>query len=237
MHRIFRILVLATSTLFAGEPPIAAEAREQLQRALVARLRSADEALLKMPDDTALLTQRGDARLFAGDAKGAVADFEKEIALDASHDAPHWRLGIAYYFAGEYVKSADQFAKYHAYDGHDRENGVWKFLAQARTDGIEKARKEMLPYTEFDREPFPAIYEMLAGKTTAAEVLAALEKRGLQNDAQVMFFAHYYIGVNEGILGHAEAAREHLATAVRFSTPARAGYMGQCARLEYERLK
>ena len=237
MLRTFLATILAASTLFAGDPPIPAEARELFQQVLLARLKAADEALAKAPSDTDLLTARGDARLFLGDAKGAVADFEKEITLDASHDAPHWRLGIAYYFAGEFTKSARQFAKYHAYDGHDRENGVWKFFAQAQADGIPKAREEMLAYTEFDREPFPAIYEMLAGKITAAEVLAGLEKRSLQNDPVVMFFAHYYIGVNEELLGHAEAAREHLSAAVKLSMQARAGYMGQCARLHYERLK
>lgn len=237
MLRTFLVLILAANVLLAGESPISPEAREQLQKVLLARLKSAEDALAKTPDDTDLLSQRGDARLFAGDAKGAVVDFEKEIALDPSHDAPHWRLGIAYYFAGEFAKSARQFAKYHAFDGHDRENGVWKFFAQARVDGIEKARKEMLEYTAFDREPFPAIYDMLAGKTTTAEVLADLEKRSLQNDPQVMFFAHYYIGVNEEILGHAGAAREHLAAAVRLSVQARSGYMGQCARLHFERLK
>ncbi len=237
MLRVFLILIFSTNLLLAGEPPIAPEAREQLQKILLGRLKSAEDALSKTPDSTDLLSHRGDARLFTGDAKGAVVDFEKEIALDPSRDAPHWRLGIAYYFAGEFAKSARQFAKYHAFDGHDRENGVWKFFAQARVDGIEKARKEMLEYTAFDREPFPAIYDMLAGKTPRADVLADLEKRGLKNAPQVMFFAHYYIGVNEEILGHAEAAREHLSAAVRLSMQARSGYMGQCARLHYEQLK
>jgi len=62
--------------------------------------KEADDALGKEPSSTEWLSRRGDARLFLADFKGAVADFEKEIALDPSHDAPHWRLGIAYYFAG-----------------------------------------------------------------------------------------------------------------------------------------
>ena len=200
----------------------------------------ADAALAKEPASTEWLTRRGDARLFLGDAKGAVADFEKEIALDASHDAPHWRLGIAYLFAGDFAKSARQFEKYHAYDGRDRENGVWQFLANARVVGIEKARASMLGYTRFDREPFPSVYEMLAGKKTGAEVLAEMEKKGHSDDAPVMFFAHYYVGLNEDLLGHKDAAREHLAKAVALAMKAGArggpGYMGQVARLHYEAL-
>ena len=111
-------------------------------------------------------------------------------------------------------------------------------LDQCRVVGVEKARTQMLEYTRFDREPFPAIYEMLAGKKTGAEVLAEMEKKSLGENALVMFFAHYYIGLNEDLLGHKEAARDHLAKAVALAFKANArggpGYMGQVARLHYE---
>jgi lipoprotein NlpI len=169
-----------------------------------------------------------------------VEDFESMIALDPKQDAPHWRLGIAYYFAGDFAKSAKQFEKYHAYDDRDRENGVWKFFAQARVDGIAKAQKEMLEYKRFDREPFPGIYDMLAGKITTADVLADMQKKNLSDDALVMFFTHYYIGWFEQLNGKADAAKEHLGKAVELAQKAGAGggpgYMGQVARLHYEAL-
>lgn len=234
------LLLLASSSMLAvaAEPPIPDEVRREMMAAFEKRKKAADEALEKSPQDVEALTRRGDARLFLADFKGAVADFEKEISIDPSHDAPHWRLGIAYYFAGEYAKSAKQFEKYHAHDNRDRENGVWKFFAQARVDGVEKGRKEMLEYTRFDREPFPAVYDMLAGKKTGVEVLAEMEKKGLKDNALVMFFAHYYVGWNEELLGRKDAAREHLAKAVKLAGEAGAGggpgYMGQVARLHYE---
>ena len=230
--------LLLTHGAFAADAPIPPERRAEMIASFEKARTEADAALAKEPSSTEWLTRRGDARLFLDDAKGAVADFEKEIALDASHDAPHWRLGIAYLFAGEFAKSAKQFEKYHAYDGHDRENGVWQFLGNGRVVGIEKARTQMLEYTRFDREPFPAIYEMLAGKKTGAEVLAEMEKKGLGENAAVMFFAHYYVGLNEDLLGHKDAARDHLAKAVTLAMKSNAGggpgYMGQVARLHYE---
>jgi tetratricopeptide (TPR) repeat protein len=238
MTRFLLPLLIFVSATFAGEPPISPEARKAMIAAFEKTRSEADAALAKEPSSTEWLTRRGDARLFLGDAKGAVADFEKEIAIEPSHDAPHWRLGIAYLFAGDFAKSAKQFEKYHAYDGRDRENGVWQFLANARVVGIEKARTAMLEYTRFDREPFPAVYEMLAGKKTGAEVLAEMEKKGLGEDATVMFFAHYYVGLNEDLLGHKDAARGHLAKAVALALKSGArggpGYMGQVARLHYE---
>jgi lipoprotein NlpI len=236
---LLSILALAVVTL-AEESPISEASRMRMIAAFEQSRKTADEALAKDPTSTEWLTRRGDARLFLADFKGAVADFEKEISLDPSKDAPHWRLGIAYYFAGEFAKSAKQFEKYHAFDGRDRENGVWKFLAQARADGIEKAQREMLVYTQFDREPFPSLYEMFAGKKTGAEVLAEMKKKDLEDNALVMFFAEYYVGLNEDLLGHKDAAREHLAKAVALAMKAGArggpGYMGQCARLHYETL-
>lgn len=197
-----------------------------------------DAQLAKEPDSVEWLSRRGDIRLFLGDAKGSVEDFEKEIKFDPSHDAPHWRLGIAYYFAGQFEKSAAQFAKYHAYDARDRENGIWQFLANAKVKGVEAARKEMLEYTRFDREPFPDLYAMFAGKKTSAEVMRGIEEKGLKDDKLVMFFGRYYVGLNEQLLGNAEAAREHLAEAVSLAMEARAGggpgYMGQVARLHYQ---
>ncbi len=233
-------LFVAAITATAGEPPISPEARKEMAASFEAQKKAADAVLegdSKSPD---ALTRRGDARLFLGDAKGAVADFEKEIALDPSRDAPHWRLGIAYLFAGEHGKSARQFEKYHAYDNRDRENGVWQFLANARVAGIEKARTAMLLYTKFDREPFPSLYEMFAGKMTGDELLAEMEKKGIGDRPLVMFFAHYYIGLNDDLLGKKESAIAHLAKAVTLATKARAGggagYMGTVALLHYEQI-
>jgi lipoprotein NlpI len=239
MRFILPLVLLAAVAI--AEEPIAPERRQQMLRQFEEQKTGIDAELKKDPESVEWLSRRGDLRLFLGDAKGAVEDFEKEIKIDPSHDAPHWRLGIAYYFVGDYAKSAAQFAKYHAYDDRDRENGVWQFLANAKVKGVEAARKEMLGYARFDREPFPDLYEMFAGKKTGADVLASAEKKGLKDDALVMFFAHYYIGLNEQLLGNAAAATDHLAKAVKLSFEARAGggpgYMSQVARLHYEAAK
>ncbi|MES2570363.1 MAG: hypothetical protein V4710_09970 [Verrucomicrobiota bacterium] len=221
MRLPFFLLALAISTrlLFATEPG----APETVPLAF------------KAPDSIPLLSSRGDSHLFAERFAEAVADFEKMIALDPGQDAPHWRLGIAYYFAGDFEKSARQFEKYHAYDGRDRENGIWKFLADARRDGIEKARGRMLVYSAFDREPFPALYEMLAGKKSGAEVLAEMERKELSANSSVQFFAHYYIGLHEELLGHHDSAAAHLEKAVTVyagqQPSTSASYMWKVARL------
>ncbi len=196
--------------------------------------------LVHQPDSVRLYSRRGDCHLFLGHFAAAVADFEKMIALDPTQDAPHWRLGIAYYFAKAFAKAAQQFEKYHGYDGGDRENGVWKFLAQARGEGLAKARTEMLSYTRFDREPFPALYEMFAGTRSTDDVFHEIESKKLSGDERVMFFANYYTGLNEALLGHRERAIELTgkAAASEWGQTAEGGpaYMWQVARVHAARL-
>ena len=229
-------LALTSLVSFAAEATSDAAMLAGFRRDVLA----CDAVLEKTPDVVSVLSRRGDRYLFLGEFAKAVADFEKTILLEPALDAPHWRLGIAYYFAGDFAKSARQFEKYHAYDGRDRENGIWKFLAQAQADGLPKARAEMLSYTRFDREPFPSLYEMFAGRMTTDAMLAEVDAKKLAADGAVAFFANYYGGLNEELLGRKERARELVGKAVSstWGRTAEGGpaYMWQCARLHADRL-
>ncbi len=236
------LLACGASFGWAAEPAVlTAETQARRRKEFTERAAAAEAALAGDAQSVSAYSARGDARLFLGEFAGAVADFEKMIALDPTQDAPHWRLGIAYYFTGDFAKSARQFEKYHAYDGRDRENGIWKFLAQAKGENIAKARAGMLVYTRFDREPFPSLYEMFAGKMSPDEVLAEVAKKGLTENEEVMFFANYYAGLEEDLRGRRARALELLGKAV--ASPAGrdarggAGYMWQVARLHWERLR
>ena len=227
MKRAFILSLLLPLANYAEDTPVTPDS--------VAKISELNAAIAKSPDVVALYSQRGDAHLFARHFAEAVADFEKMIALDPAQDAPHWRLGIAYYFAGQFEKSSKQFVKYHEYDGGDRENGIWKFLADAKALGIEPARRAMLVYTHFDREPFPALYEMFAGTKTTDDVLAEIAAKKLTDNASVMFFANYYGGLNEELLGHRAKAIELLHAVVgNARARERAGYMWQVARMHGE---
>ena len=225
-----------------AKPPesLLAADRAQLLAGFAADLKKLDAEIAADPRSVEAYSRRGDCHLFLGHFTAAVADFEKMIELDPAQDAQHWRLGIAYYFTGQFAKSAKQFEKNHPYNSGDRENGIWKFLAQAKSDGIEKARGEMLVYTQFDREPFPSLYEMFAGKKTPDEVLAEIKRKGLEEDENALFFGRYYAGLDEELLGHHARALELLSEAV--AGPTKGGvvglpYMWQVARVHLEVLR
>jgi len=236
---LLALWAILITTAPAAEPAPWPEWRAPIIAKFTDDLKRLDEDIKTRPDSMPLYSFRGDCRLFLGQYAGAVADFEKMIALDPAQDAQHWRLGIAYYFAGQFEKSARQFEKYHAYDGRDRENGIWQYLANAKVIGVDKARAAMLVYTQFDREPFPALYEMFTGKKTPDEVLAEIERKGLTGETEVVFFGHYYTGLEEERLGHRERALQLLEKAVSLPqarAPGGPGYMWQVARLHWERL-
>lgn len=238
---IFRMLVgvaalVSSNALHAGAPaifdPVPLREQEKTLSAVIE----------KMPPSLNLFSRRGDLKVFLGDFKGAVSDYERMIAMDSSQDAPHWRLGIAYYFAGEFSKAARQFEKYHAHDARDRENGVWKFFSQMRGEGLEPARKGLLVYTEFDREPFPAVYRMLAGDLAPEAVLQQMRDKGQAENPQVMFFAKYYAGVFMSFTGRREEGLRLVEEAVALFPAAGAdrggpGYMWHAARLHVEELR
>ena len=229
--------LFTTALVSPAAEPLWPEWRAPLIFKFAKELKEADTAVAREPNSKQEYSQRGNLLFFLARYPDAIADFEKMIALDPSEDAPHWRLGIAYYFVGEYARAARQFEKYDAYDGHlDRENGIWRFLAQVHTDGLEKARAGMLVYKEFDREPFPALYEMFAGRITPDDLVAEIEQKGFADHPQVGFFGFFYVGLDEEVLGHKAHAIELLKRAVDIMPNPNTVYMWNVARLEWERL-
>ncbi len=240
MKFLLPLFLLGCVCARAEDAPLGGAARQAMLAGFETEIAELDAAIRSTPERVELYSRRGDRHLFFGRPALAVTDFEKMIALDPSQDAPHWRLGIAYHFAGGWAKSARQFAKYHAYDARDRENGIWKFLADVRLVGLAKARTQMLEYTRFDREPFPTLYEMFAGKKTTDELFADIAAKKLTDNGAVMFFAHYYGGLNELLLGNEVRARGLLGKAVssQWGQNAEGGpaYMWECARLHFDAL-
>jgi len=242
--KIYHLLILLLPIYLSAKdqpPPVSKELSEKLHKDFQDNIDHYTDLVKKFPENVRIYSRRGDNYLFAGKFKEAVADYEKMIELDPSQDAPHWRLGIAYYYINDFEKGMKQFAKYHAYDAVDRENGVWKFFCQASFHNIEKAQKEMLPYTKFDRHPFPAIYDLLEGKEDVSpeSILKAAEesKEPPQYKIRRYFFAHLYIGMWHEIQGNKEEALKHLykAAANEFGQGTET-YMWQVARLHYNEL-
>ncbi len=235
----------STSTLFADdkpdERPLYQQQTERIETTSAEAIKRETAAIKASPDDKQAYSRRGDAYFFTGQFDKAVADYEKMVALDPEIAPKHWRLGLAYYFAGRYAETAKQLGLYHSYDDQDRENGIWIFLAQAQSDGIEQARKQMIRYKKEDRAPLPDVYRMFEGKLTAEELLgridAEIEQKQLPQAVreQRLFYAHLYIGLFAEAEKDPRRARQSYLAACEQNWPLKAGfgpaYMWHCARL------
>ncbi|MEW4530962.1 hypothetical protein [Maioricimonas sp. JC845] len=236
-------LLLAGNGLSRAEPPPLPDAeRAQLEERLQTQLAAASRVIEAEPEQLAGWSSRGDARFFLGDFDGAVADYSRMVELTPSVDASHWRRGIAYFYADQFEKAAGQFERYHSFDNVDRENGIWRYLSQHKAYGREKAREGLLKYEKDDRQPFPDVYRLFAGKITPEEILANIAAADVSDNERDkrLFYAHLYIGLNHAVEGDKAAARTHLAKAVSNTWPRRAGYgpnyMWHVARLHYDQL-
>jgi lipoprotein NlpI len=187
-------------------------------------------------------SKRGDAYFFLGEFAKSVEDYDQMVKLDKGVETSHWRRGIAYFYTDQFTKAAEQFELYHTFDDVDRENGIWRYLSQHKAYGRDRAREGLLKYKKDDREPFPAVYQLFAGKITPEEILKQIRAANIdEQDRQArLFYADLYIGLNCAVEQQPELALSHLRAATANEWPRKAGYgshyMWQVGRLHYERL-
>ena len=80
------------------------------------------------------------------------------------------------------------------------------------TEGVEKARENMLPISNDKRVPMMDIYEMYRGKKTPDDVLAAA-KAGEPPPEKLktqLFYANLYVGLYYESLGKDKEAQPHI---------------------------
>lgn len=219
-------LLLITISALAQEPPLSAETLRELQAGWERTIRETTTLIEQNPRDVMAYSRRGDAYFFSGRFQEAIADYDRMVELDPSLDVSHWRRGIAYFYAGRYAEAAAQFERYHTFDNVDRENGIWRYLSQVKAHGKEQARAGLLKYAKDDREPFPALYELFAGRRAAEQILREIDQASLTPPEREKrrFYAELYIGLHELIEGHTASAQGHLAQAVKNTWGPRGGY-------------
>jgi lipoprotein NlpI len=193
----------------------------------------AEEPTLRL--DAAALYQRGEERFFEGRLKEAVADWDREIALQPARGPHHWQRGLALYYLKAYDEGAAQFTSHQKVNGNDVENAAWHFICTVRGTGgsIAKAREQLIPIEGDTRIPMKEIHRLYAGSARPEEVIAAAGKGGdaLQRTNQLCY-AHLYLALYFEALGEEKKSKEHLEkAAVDFKMD---HYMGKVAQLHHK---
>ncbi|HKB05309.1 MAG TPA: tetratricopeptide repeat protein [Gemmataceae bacterium] len=161
--------------------------------------------------------RRGGEKFKLGQIQESIDDFNAYLKANPKAEPAHWRRGISFYYAGKYAEGTKQFDDGRVEFGADVENVFWHYLCNARKDGVEAARKNLLALTGRDtRVPFMRVYDLLEGKAKPADVIETARKADLPADAktEALFYAHLYVGLYYEAQGDEAKCQEHMAQAV-----------------------
>jgi lipoprotein NlpI len=189
------------------------------------------------PGNAMAYQRRGAAHFRANHVDECIRDFDKFIELEPHEEPYHWQRGLAYYYAGRFADGRKQFELHQTVNTADVENATWHYACVARLEGVEAARKGLIPISGDSRVPMSEIYALFGGKGTPEAVLAAA--RAGEPDADDLkdrlFYAHLYLGLYHEAAGDAARAREHIDLAA--GEFAQTHYMGDVARVHALRLR
>jgi lipoprotein NlpI len=175
--------------------------------------------------------ERGEELFFAGNIKGALAEWDAQVKDDPASLPGHWQRGLALYYAERYKDGRAQFETHQKVNSEDVENAVWHFLCVAKLENAEAARKVFIPITLDGRVPMKEIHALFAGKGTEEAVLKAAEVKTDGTSAAALnmqrCYAHLYLGLYFEALGKTEKAKEHMLKAAGLAP--KGSYMGQVA--------
>jgi lipoprotein NlpI len=199
-------------------------------------IREMDEVIQSLPSNANLHIIRGSLKFRSGRIEDSLVDFDKVIELEPHFKPELWQRGIALYYAGKYKEGLDQFSIHRDVNPNDVENAFWHFMCNAKLKGVEAAQKDVL-LAGFDRRvPLMQVQQLILGKGTVEEVIAACEKdsMGTQGQKLSQFYGYLYVGLYYDVLGDAANAEKYMQKCVDQNTPS---YMYDVAKLHLSMLK
>lgn len=122
-----------------------------------------------------------------------------------------WQRGLTLYYAKRYQDGREQFEVHQTANSNDVENAAWHFICVARLEGVEAARKALIPIEGDSRVPMKQVHDLFAGKGSVEAVLSAA---GEGDDSPLrrnhLCYAHLYLGLYFEALGDEAKAKEHI---------------------------
>jgi lipoprotein NlpI len=148
-------------------------------------------ALESDPQNPQLHIKRGMALFQWGKIAASIDDFDRAERLHPALTPYLWQRGIAYYYAGRFEDGAKQFETDLTVNGHDVEETVWRYLCQAQTQGVDAARRALLPVWDDSRPVMGWVYQLFAGTCQPEAVIARYGDAGRRE----RFYSALYVGL------------------------------------------
>jgi lipoprotein NlpI len=194
------------------------------------------EILAQTPQFAEAHYLRGREHFRAGDPNASVRDFDRYLQLRPERAPSLWERGISCYYAKQFEAGAEQFTAYQRFDSTDVENGIWHYLCVSQAQGLDAARKHLLPVKHDPRVPLMEIYAVFQNQGTPDAVLQAANRPAPTPTiaTRQRFYAHLYLGLFADVNGQHQDAKRHLTLAVNNHRIDH--YMWDVARFHLEQL-
>ena len=108
-----------------------------------------------------------------GEVEESIKLFDAAEEADPRYATRLWQRGLSYYYADRFKDARKQFLMDVAENPNDTEEAVWHLLAMARTEGLAKARPQMIKMGRDPRRVMRTVEE--AFRNGDAESIGALE--------------------------------------------------------------
>lgn len=166
---------------------------------------------------------------FAAKPKESVAAFDRLIKLQPDARPGLWQRGLALYHADKFKEGREQFEVHQTVNPNDVENAAWHFICVAKADGVEEARKHLIPIKGDSRVPMKEVHDLFAGTGSVDAVMKAAGAGDESERRNQLCYAHLYLGLYFEALGDVAKAREHMVkSAVDYKMD---HYMGKSAQV------
>lgn len=194
------------------------------------------QALKLDPKSASAWQDRGESHFKKGNITESIRDFDAFLGLVPDQKPHHWQRGISLYYAGRFAEGKQQFELHQTVNSQDVENAVWHFLCTVRAEGLESAKKKLIPIDRDARVPMAQVHQLFAGNAAPQDVLAAAQSAPKMTHAGApLFYANLYLGLYYEALSDDKKAKEYILKAAMQAKEN--GYMGDVARVHAERLK
>ena len=181
------------------------------------------------PADPAALFNEAVRLFFAAQPVESAKVVDQLIAARPGSEPELWQRGLALYYAGRFDDGRRQFELHRTVNPADVENVAWHFACVARDQGVDAARRAIIPVGADSRVPMREVLELFAGRAEPAAVLAAAEAGPKEARRNQRCFAHLYLGLYFEAIGDEDRAKPHMLEAA--GPFAMDHYMGRVAQL------
>lgn len=158
------------------------------------------------------LVRTGMQKFRKNEVEASVQDFDRALALQPQLRPYLWQRGLSLYYLGEFQEAATQFRDDVAVNPNDTEESIWAFLCEARLQGPDAARDNMLKVGRDSRPVMRAAYDCF--RTAGVKPETILQAAGPGEGSHDAFYAWLYVGLWHEAHGNAEEAQAAVTKAV-----------------------